>query len=255
MTNTTLLSNMINPEVMADMISAELPTSLQFAPLAVIGTALSGRPGNTITMPKFDFIGSAEEVGEGQAIPVSKLTTTSIQVTIKKVGKGVTITDEAKLSGYGNPVEEAKEQLKMSIALKIDNDCIDELEKIQAPFIYGTGSEVLTTSVVASAKVLFGEKINEEAVLFVNPKQYSELLKDPNFVGLKDLGGKPVLMSGVVGEVYGCQVAVTSKLPISEGKVSNFIVKAGALGIETKRMPLIETARDIDSKLDKINID
>lgn len=255
MSNTTMLQNMINPEVMADMISAELPAALQFAPLAVVGTTLVGRPGNTITMPKFDFIGAAEEVAEGEAIPVTKLTTTSTQVTVKKAGKGVTITDEAKLSGYGDPVGEAREQLKMAIALKIDNDCIAELEKIQAPFVYGTGTEELTPAIVATAKVLFGEKINEPAVLFVSPKQYSELLKDTNFIGLKDMGGKPVLMSGIVGEVYGCQVLVTSKLPTVEGKISNFVVKVGALGIEMKRSPLLETARDIDHKLDKINID
>ena len=49
----TKLTNMINPEVMADMISATLLTKIKFAPLATIDTTLVGQPGDTITVPKF----------------------------------------------------------------------------------------------------------------------------------------------------------------------------------------------------------
>lgn len=49
----TKLTNMIDPEVMASMISATLPNKIKFAPLAKIDTTLSGRPGSTLTVPKF----------------------------------------------------------------------------------------------------------------------------------------------------------------------------------------------------------
>ena len=49
----TKLTNMINPQVMADMISATLLTKIKFAPLAKIDDTLVGTPGNTITVPKF----------------------------------------------------------------------------------------------------------------------------------------------------------------------------------------------------------
>ena len=51
--NATKIADLINPEVLADMISAELPNAIAFAPLAVVGTRLEGRAGNTLTMPKF----------------------------------------------------------------------------------------------------------------------------------------------------------------------------------------------------------
>lgn len=49
----TKLRNLVNPQVMADMISATLPKKIKFAPIANIDTTLVGRPGNTITVPKY----------------------------------------------------------------------------------------------------------------------------------------------------------------------------------------------------------
>lgn len=254
-TTGTKLENLINPEVLADMISAELPAALKFAPLAVVGTKLEGAPGNTLTMPKYDFIGEATDVGEGEAVPVSKLTTKSTKVTVKKVAKGTEITDEAKLSGYGDPVGESKEQLKMAVALKIDSDCIAALETTSAPYVHGDGTTELTASDIALAKVKFGEKMDEPCVIFVTPAQYARFLVDQNFIDISKMAGEPVLITGVVGKIYGCQVVVSSRCPVKSAKISNFIVQAGALGIEMKRRVQIETARDIDHKLDKINID
>lgn len=47
----TLLANIINPEVMADMIDKKLVDLMKFAPLADIDYTLQGRPGDTITLP------------------------------------------------------------------------------------------------------------------------------------------------------------------------------------------------------------
>ena len=49
----TILANLVNPEVMADMISATLPKKIKFSPIAKIDTTLVGRPGDTITVPKY----------------------------------------------------------------------------------------------------------------------------------------------------------------------------------------------------------
>ena len=94
--------------------------------LQAIDTTLQGRPGNTITVPKWTYIGAAEDVAEGAAIPTTALAKTSFEMTIKKAGKGIELTDEALLSGYGDPLGEAVNQLSLSIADKIDNDVIAE---------------------------------------------------------------------------------------------------------------------------------
>lgn len=49
----TKLTNLVDPEVMSDMISAKLPKKIKFSPIATINTDLTARPGNTITVPKY----------------------------------------------------------------------------------------------------------------------------------------------------------------------------------------------------------
>ena len=57
------------------------------------------------------MIGEAVDVAEGQAIPVEALATEMENVTVKKAGKGIRITDEAILSGYGDPLGQATKQV------------------------------------------------------------------------------------------------------------------------------------------------
>jgi len=48
---TTTMTQMINPEVLADMVNAALPKALRFTPLADVDTTLQGQPGNTLKFP------------------------------------------------------------------------------------------------------------------------------------------------------------------------------------------------------------
>ena len=70
----TKLENLVDPEVMAQMVSAKLPKKIKFSPIARIDTTLAGRPGSTITVPKYAYIGDAEDVAEGVAMGTTVLT-------------------------------------------------------------------------------------------------------------------------------------------------------------------------------------
>ena len=106
-TTGTYLSALFNPQVVADLIETKLTNRMVFSPLALIDFSLQGRAGNTVTLPYYSYIGKASSVSEGYDIPVAKLTQSTSSVTIVKYGKAVQITDEAVLSGYGDPLGEA----------------------------------------------------------------------------------------------------------------------------------------------------
>ena len=235
-TNATKIADLINPEVLADMVSAELPNAIVFAPLAVVGTELEGRAGNTITMPKFGYIGDAVDVAEGEDIPISKMETSETEVTVKKAGKGVELTDEAVLSGYGDNVGEAESQIVMSLSNKIDNDMLASLKTSTL-----TASGAMTVTGLLTAKAKFGEKVNQASVLIINSANYVKIAAD--IVSLENTD--KVLISGVVGKVAGMQVAISDKLANTEA----YIVATGALGLQYKRRVQVETDRDIVAKV------
>ncbi len=245
----TKISNLVNPQVMADMISAELPNKIRFAPLASIDLSLVDQPGNTITIPKFAYIGDAEDVAEGVAMGTVLLQSSTSQATVKKAGKALELTDESILSGYGDPVGEANAQLLKSITAKIDNDCVEALNDA---VLEHDVEEVINYNAIVDAVDKFEDEDDEVKVLFIHSQQRGTLRKDEDFIdNVTDM-----FMTGVIGEVAGCHVVVSNKVPKNEdGTYTNFIVKPGALAIYLKRDVLVEDARDILKKTTVISAD
>jgi N4-gp56 family major capsid protein len=153
-------------------------------------------------------IGDAVDVAEGVAAETVKLTTTSTTATVKKAMKAVELTDEAVLSGYGNPVGETNNQIAKSIASKVDNDAIDAL--FNAQLIYDGSSGTINYDGIVDAVDVFDEELNTEKAMFVNPKQVTQLRKDSNFISADKYTGQ-VVMNGEIGKIANCRIVATKK--------------------------------------------
>ena len=239
----TQLSNMINPEVLGAFLETKLVDAIKLSPLAVVGTELQGRAGNTLTLPTWQYIGDAADLAEGVADTPVALETQSREVKIKKASKSVEITDEALLSGYGNPADEIASQLLTSIASKVEADCF-------AALATGTLKQVgaVEADTVADALVKFGEDLDEEMFLFINPADYAAIRKNPNFAYVN---GQQMTIGGTVGFIFNCAVVVSNRVAAT----SAYIVKRGALGIELKRGVNVESDRDILRKTNVYSVD
>ncbi|MBR4723273.1 MAG: N4-gp56 family major capsid protein, partial [Clostridia bacterium] len=91
----TKISDLVNPKVMADMISAKIEKKIVVAPFAKVDDSLAGVAGDTIVVPQYSYIGDAADVAEGVAVGTTKLVTTTTEATIKKAMKAVELSDEA----------------------------------------------------------------------------------------------------------------------------------------------------------------
>lgn len=237
------LSNMINPEVLGAFLETKLVDAIKLSPLAVVGTELQGRAGNTLTLPTWQYIGDAADLAEGVAdVPVS-LEAQSREITIKKASKAVEITDEALLSGYGNPADEIASQLLTSIASKVEADCFTALGTATLKQVGAVDADT-----VADALVKFGEDLDEEMFLFINPADYATIRKNANF---SYVNGQQMTIGGTVGFIFNCAVVVSNRVPAQ----SAYIVKRGALGIELKRGVNVESDRDILRKTNVYSVD
>lgn len=247
--NATMLKNLVDPEVIGDLIDKKLVDAIKFAPLAKVDTTLVGQAGSTVKLPSYEYIGDAVVVAEGKDIPIRQLTQSTKDVVIQKIGNGGVLTDEAVLSGYGDPVGEFVDQLVTSIASKVDNDLVTALAGNTAN-TYTAAGETATADDVAGALALFGEDIDGEKALLVDPATYGSLRKSSDWLPASDVAAD-MFIKGVVGMVQGCQVIVTNRIKDK----SAYIVKPGALGIFLKRDVMVETDRDIVNKSTVITAD
>ncbi|QHJ82471.1 MAG: hypothetical protein [Bacteriophage sp.] len=255
----TTLEQMIDPEVMGEMILAQLPKAIKFGAIAPIDDTLSGRPGDTVTVPRWKYIGDAQDVAEGAAINYAQMTNSTDTFTVKKAAKGVKLTDEAVLSGYGDPVGEATRQIAMAIASKLDNDTLaaatksrltlasadftklDFIDTIEAAFIDDTSDNNFE-----------GDDANAQGVIYMNPKDVNKVRK----AAAQDWDratalGDSILSTGVFGGVLGWQFIRSRKVPVG----SAIVAKPGAMKTYLKRAVQSETGRDMDAKSTKFNAD
>lgn len=236
----TKIADLINPQVMADMISAKIANKIVVAPFAKIDTTLQGVPGNTVTVPQYAYIGDAADIAEGVAAETVKLTASTTTVTVKKAMKAVELTDEAVLSGYGNPVGETNTQLAKSIASKVDSDAMTALQGAQ--LVYNGSAAAIKYSGIVDAIDLFEEEVNSEKVIFVHPKQVTQLRKDSDFISA-DKYKAGVILTGEIGMIANCRVVPSKKVPV---------VKVGETGsqVDCYACPIVKLNNDAETEDD-----
>ena len=240
-TTGTYLSNLFNPQVVADIIDTKLTDNMVFAPLAKIDYTLEGRAGNTVTLPYYSYIGAASQVSEGYDIGIRQLIQRTTAVTIVKYGVAAQLTDEAVLSGYGDPLGEAASQIGVSLDDAMDNALLAALAGNTASEQNYTGASTgLVPSDIPAALAKFGEDMDGQKALLVTPDFYVKLLS-VDWVPASEIAAD-IRIRGAAGMAYGCQVIVSNRLKTA-GNL--YIVKPGTLAVFMKRGTFVETDRDI----------
>ena len=224
LTKTTTLINgdVFDPQVVSDMINAKVTKKAVMTGYIKVNNELEGTPGSKVTVPKWGYIGDATDYPEGEPIDVTKMAYTTAEYGIKKIGKGVRLTDEAQLCGYGNPMGTATNQIAMSISAKLDNDRVDVL--YDSKNIASDGTSIIKYSVIVDGVDMFNEEEESRKVILIHSKQKTQLRKDADFIAADKLGAE-IMTTGAIGKIAGCDVVVSNKVKCEDGIYYNPIIK------------------------------
>lgn len=207
----TMLNNLINPEVMGAMIDAKITAQLKLTPYAKVDTTLAGVPGDTKTVPCWNYIGDAEDVAEGAEVGLTTMKASSTKFAVKKAMKAVGITQEAVNSGLGNPIAQAETQLAKSIASKADSDVLDAVYTAKNVYSPSTLAAIAYGGIVDAVAKFEDEEDGIDKVLFIHPAQEATLLKDSDFLSA-DKFTAGVAVNGAIGKVAGAWVKKSKKV-------------------------------------------
>lgn len=227
----TMMNNMINPEVMGDMIDAKISALLKITPYAKVDSTLVGVPGDTKTVPSWNYIGDAVDVAEGAEVDLTAMTAATTTFTIKKAMKAVGITQEAINSGLGNPVGQAEKQLAKAIAGKVDADVLEAV--LTSSIVSGDGSTAISYAGIVDAVGVFDEEEMTDKVLFIAPEQVTKLRKDSDFISA-DKYNNNVMMNGEIGMIAGVRVVPSKKIVAADGVYTCPLIKLEPASAETE---------------------
>lgn len=263
----TLSTDLISPEVWADVIEAELPGNLILADLGFMDNSLVGQPGDTINFTEWEALSDAEDVAEDESLIPEKLTQSADSATIKEAGKAVEITDKAILTALGDPIGTGQRQITASIARKIDTDLrtaiLAAIPDTHDNYIGDKNN--LDAALFVSGLAKFGDEFEPENFVFlIHSDQRAQLYNDQQFIDASKYGRESVVVSGEIGRLYGVPVKVSNRAVLKtlngDGvtyKYNSILVRRSspptqdrglygpAYGTVWKRQVKIETDRDI----------
>lgn len=227
----TKAADLFNPEVLADALEGQLENAIRFAPYARVDSTLEGQPGDTITRPKYAYIGAAEELVEGVPMDPAQLSMTTSQVTIKEAGRAVEVTEKAILTNLNGTMAEAERQILLALSDKVE---IDYLAALNSSLLSHNAAPE-TPEAIIDAIASFEDEDEENYVLFVNPVDYTELVKAL-------IVGNTHLTREQIADLIGVSAIVKTRR-VNAGTA--FVQKQGAVEIVLKKRPNVEGDHDI----------
>lgn len=245
----TTSANVIIPEVLADMISAQIPGKLALAGTEAVVTLdnLEGKPGDTVKIPRWDAIGDFDELQEGVAMTPVSLASQYVSATVKEFGKAVEITERALLSSYKDPLRELSEQFAKYFARAVDRELIKVATTNVPTSNIHTALANITLDDILEAKFKWADEQDDAYALVVHPKVAQDLLKLQEFRTNSTLAAD-VIVKGSVGQIYGMPVFISRFVPVVQGtpaKYNNILLKRRALGLWYKKQLEVKTDEDI----------
>ena len=246
----TINTNVIVPEVYAELVREKIAGKVKIAQFAKVLGDLQGKVGETLTMPKWAYIGDATDWAINTPMVSTQMKQTSTKATIKAIATpAVKVADYDNEVELGNAVNEAAGQQAVSIARKQDTDAIDAC--LTSPLKKKLSAKNTVTQVeMIDILGLYGDDRDSadfDAIVIHSSFAPSFYTMDMFVSKEKTMttDGNGIAVNGVIGYFLDIPVILSDRLYDSTN-TEGFILamKKGALGLIPKEVPFAEASRD-----------
>lgn len=246
----TINQNVIVPEVYAQLVREKIAGKVKVAQFLVNLGDLHGKVGETLSMPKWSYIGDAKDWNINTPMDVTQMKQTETKATIKAIqAPAVKVADYDNEVELGNAIEEAASQQAVAVGRKYDTDAI--ACALKSPLKYKLGAKnTVTQDEMIAMLGLYGDDRDSadfDAIVISSlfaPSFYKmEMFTSRERTMTKD--GNGITVNGVIGEFLGIPVVLSDRLydnTNTEGFI--LVMKKNAISIIPKENPFAEASRD-----------
>lgn len=267
MANTTI-SDIINPEVLADQITAKFPDQLVLGNTNLVevdSTFPLGSPGTKFKLPFWKRIAAFGDMTEGTALTPGNITTGAEFTTVVRGGAAFEVLDTSELVSKADPVGEIAGQLARRAAEYIDAKLVLQLENTPNTFDQTNGAVQTnangTVDLNAVITALIGtlgdnhQRLVAGGALIMHSKVYGDLLKT-GVIQNQYQSGMDVVKTGLIPTLLGMPILqsdlVTAVNVSGTLNYHTYIVGPGSLALFYQRQVMVEFDRDILLQADVI---
>lgn len=260
----TAIADIIDPEVLADQISAKFPDQLVLGNTNLVevdSTFPLGSPGSKFKMPFWKKLGGFAVLTEGTAMTPGKLSSGAEYATVQRAGKAFEVLDTAELVSKADPIAEISGQISRLAAEYIDAALVGQLGLTPNSFDQSGAGHLdtvytLTPNAVNRAMLTLGDnraKLAQGGALIMHSKPFNDLLS-LGVIQNQYQSGMDVLKTGFLPTLLGLPIYVSDMVPTGTATVNgvastpvytSLIVGPGALALFYQRKVMVEFDRDI----------
>lgn len=246
----TINTNVIVPEVYASLVSEKIAGTCKVAQFLVNLGDLHGKVGETLTMPKWSYIGDAKDWDINTPMDKTQMKQTSTQATIKAIAApAVEVADYDDEVELGNAIEEAANQQAEGVARKYDTDAIACALESPLKYKLAKKNEITQDELIAMLTLYGDDRDSSDFSGIVVHSAFAPSFYKMDMFVKRDMtmttDGNGVAVNGCIGYFLNIPVILSDRLwdsSNSEGFI--LMMKKNAISIIPKENPFAEAERN-----------
>lgn len=246
----TINTNIIVPDVYAQLVREKIAGKCKVAQFLVNLGDLKGKPGETLTMPKWAYIGDAKDWDINTPMDATQMKQTSTTATIKAIqAPAVKVADYDNEVELGNAIDEASNQQAIAIARKYDTDAIACALESPLKFELATKNAVTQLEMISILGLYGDDRDSADFDAIVIHSSFAPSFYNMDMFVSREktmtTDGNGITVNGCIGYFLDIPVVLSDRLYDSTNQEGFILVmKKNAISIIPKEVPFAETARD-----------